>query len=102
MPTTDTAQIPPVPSDDPLHQRAQQRGGLGRARWRDGIPAALAVVVLHAAAGWKHREVAAFMAMPVQHAIVKYNRAIRKLAKKLRQNENTDKKSNIFRILVIF
>ncbi len=51
MPTTDTAQIPPVPSDDPLHQRAQQRGGLGRARWRDGIPAALAVVVLHAAAG---------------------------------------------------
>ena len=60
------------------------------------------LVVLHAAAGWKHREVAAFMAMPVQHAIVKYNRAIRKLAKKLRQNENTDKKSNIFRILVIF
>ena len=60
------------------------------------------LVVLHAAAGWKHREVAAFMAMPLQHAIVKYNRAIRKLAKKFRQNDKSGEKRNIFSILVIF
>ena len=60
------------------------------------------LVELYCAAAWKLREVAAFMAIPVQHAIVKYNRVIWKLAKKLRLNESTDKQSNIFRILVIF
>ena len=39
------------------------------------------IVVLRAVAGWKHREIARFMEMPVQHVIVTYNRAIKKMAR---------------------
>jgi RNA polymerase sigma-70 factor (ECF subfamily) len=40
------------------------------------------IVVLHAVSGWKHREIARFMEMTTPHVIVKYNRAIKKLARK--------------------
>ena len=40
------------------------------------------IVVLHAVSGWKHREIAQLMNMTTPHVIVKYNRAIKKLARK--------------------
>lgn len=39
------------------------------------------IVVLHAAAGMKHREIAEVMEMPVSTVLSKYNRAIRKCKK---------------------
>ena len=43
------------------------------------------IVILHAVSGWKHKEIAAFLKMPVQNIIVKYNRAIKKLNRKYKQ-----------------
>ena len=40
------------------------------------------IVVLHAVSGWKHKEIAAYLKLPVQNTIVKYNRAIKKLIRK--------------------
>lgn len=41
------------------------------------------IVTLRAVSGWKHREIAKFMEKPLQHVIVKYNRSIKKLMRKL-------------------
>ena len=43
------------------------------------------IVVLHAVSGWKHKEIAAFLKLPVQNTIVKYNRALKKLLRKYKQ-----------------
>ena len=47
------------------------------------------IVVLHAVAGLKHREIAEMMDMPLATVLSKYNRAIKKLAKII--EEETDK-----------
>lgn len=44
------------------------------------------IVVLHAISGWKHKEIAAFLKLPIQNIIVKYNRAIKKLMRKYKQH----------------
>ena len=43
------------------------------------------IVVLHAISGWKHKEIATFLNLPVQNIIVKYRRAIKKLIRKFEQ-----------------
>ena len=45
------------------------------------------IVVLHAISGWKHKEIAAFLKLPIQNIIVKYNRAIKKLIRKYKQQD---------------
>ena len=47
------------------------------------------IVVLRAVAGWSHREIARFMDMSTQHVIVKYNRAIKKLKRKMDETETS-------------
>ena len=37
------------------------------------------IVVLHALAGWKHREIAAFLKLPLATVLSKYARAMKKL-----------------------
>ena len=37
------------------------------------------IVILHAVAGFKHRETAKFLALPLSTILSKYNRAIKKL-----------------------
>lgn len=41
------------------------------------------IVVLHAVAGFKHREIAALMSLPLPTILSKYNRAVKKLKKHL-------------------
>lgn len=41
------------------------------------------IVVLHAVAGWKHREIAAFLALPLPTVLSKYRRALKKLREAL-------------------
>lgn len=60
------------------------------------------LVVLHAVAGWKHREVAVFMKMSTPHVIVTYNRAIRKLVRKYQQDRDQDDRENNINRHVIF
>ena len=43
------------------------------------------IVVLHAVSGFKHREIAAFLTMPLSTVLSKYNRAIKKLQRYLRE-----------------
>lgn len=43
------------------------------------------IVLLHASAGLKHREIAANLNMPLSTVLSKYNRAIKKLEKQLRE-----------------
>lgn len=43
------------------------------------------IVLLHTAAGLKHREIAASLQMPLSTVLSKYNRAMKKLEKKLRE-----------------
>lgn len=44
-----------------------------------------AIVILRAVSGWKHRDIARYMELPLQHVIVKYNRAIKKLMRKMNE-----------------
>lgn len=41
------------------------------------------IVLLHALSGFKHREIAAMMSLPLATVLSKYNRAVKKLQKKL-------------------
>ena len=41
------------------------------------------IVTLHAAAGWKHREIAAFLELPLSTVLSKYTRALKKLKQSL-------------------
>ena len=41
------------------------------------------IVVLHAVSGFKHREIAAMLSIPLPTVLSKYNRAIKKLRKAL-------------------
>ncbi len=43
------------------------------------------IVLLHASAGLKHREIAADLQMPLATVLSKYNRAIKKLKQYLRE-----------------
>ena len=43
------------------------------------------IVLLHAAAGLKHREIAEALGMPLATVLSKYNRAIKKLGQYLRE-----------------
>lgn len=45
------------------------------------------IVLLHTAAGLKHREIAASLGMPLATVLSKYNRAMKKLQKALREEE---------------
>ena len=43
------------------------------------------IVLLHASAGLKHREIAASLGMPLATVLSKYNRSIKKLKQNLRE-----------------
>lgn len=43
------------------------------------------IVLLHASAGLKHREIASSLGMPLATVLSKYNRAIKKLKQNLRE-----------------
>lgn len=45
------------------------------------------IIILHAAAGFKHREIAGTMSMPLATVLSKYNRAIKKLRKYLEKGD---------------
>ncbi|MGN1345186.1 MAG: RNA polymerase sigma factor [Eubacteriales bacterium] len=45
------------------------------------------IVVLHAVSGFRHREIAAFLQMPLPTVLSKYNRALKKLKKSLSKGE---------------
>lgn len=45
------------------------------------------IVVLHAVAGFKHRELAALLELPLSTVLSKYNRALKKLQTSLRKGE---------------
>lgn len=49
------------------------------------------IVLLHTTAGMKHREIAADLEMPLATVLSKYNRAMKKLQKHLREEENIDR-----------
>ncbi len=51
------------------------------------------IVALHAVAGFKHREIASLLHIPLSTVLSKYNRAIRKLKKYLGKESNSDDKS---------
>ena len=46
------------------------------------------IVMLHAAAGYRHREIAGFMNLPLSTVLSKYNRAMRKLRASLTENND--------------
>ena len=50
------------------------------------------IVLLHAVSGYKHREIAAFMSMPLATVLTKYNRALKKLKHAMTEGEPTDEK----------
>jgi len=45
------------------------------------------IVTLHAVAGFKHREIAAFLDLPLPTVLSKYTRALKKLKKELAKGE---------------
>jgi RNA polymerase sigma-70 factor (ECF subfamily) len=45
------------------------------------------IVILHAVSGVKHREIAKIMEMPLPTVLSKYNRAMKKLKKKMQGEE---------------
>ncbi len=50
------------------------------------------VIILHAVAGFKHREIAELLELPLPNVLSKYNRALKKLKKHLeKENEYHDK-----------
>lgn len=50
------------------------------------------IVVLHAVSGFKHREIAVFMQLPLSTVLSKYNRAIRKLKNEMKKESENDGK----------
>ena len=46
------------------------------------------IVALHAAAGFKHREIAAMLGLPLATVLSKYHRAMKKLRKQLEQEDD--------------
>ena len=46
------------------------------------------IVVLHAVAGFKHREIASVLRMPLSTILSKYNRSIKKIHSALQKGEN--------------
>lgn len=49
------------------------------------------VVMLHAVAGFKHRETAKFLGMPLSTTLSKYNRALKKLQKIMEESNEDDR-----------
>lgn len=47
------------------------------------------IVVLHALAGWKHREIAGFLKLPLATVLSKYNRALKKLRNVIAERNDT-------------
>ena len=50
------------------------------------------VVVLHAVSGFKHREIAAMLNMPLPSVLSRYNRAIKKLKDQLEKEDGNREK----------
>ena len=72
-----------LPADIPglaIEDRIIMQAYLGELQEEEQI-----IVSLRAVSGWKHKDIARFLHMPVQHVIVKYNRSIKKLQKKFKQ-----------------
>ena len=47
------------------------------------------IVVLHALTGWKHREIAAFLKLPLATVLSKYARAMKKLRNVIAERNET-------------
>ncbi len=72
-------------ADDPAHVSSEERLVLATAL-RAITPEEGQIVMLHAVAGFKHREIAELLSLSLSTVLSKYNRALKKLKKVLEVN----------------
>ena len=75
----------------PSETKMAQQFGVSRETWRAALELLDAeerrIVLLHAVTGWKHREIASLLELPLPTVLSKYHRALKKLRKQL-EGEN--------------